>query len=127
AYILSEAMKNSPRAQIIATGSEVQLAMEAQRKLEEQDIPVRVISMPSWELFEQQTQSYKDSVIHPRLEKTTLAIEMGSQQGWHQYVGRHGVIMGINRFGASAPSSIIIKEYGFTVDNIISRIKSLLK
>jgi len=127
AYILSEAMKNSPRAQIIATGSEVQLAMEAQRKLEEQDIPVRVISMPSWELFEQQTQSYKDSVILPRLEKTTLAIEMGSQQGWHQYVGRHGVIMGINRFGASAPSSIIIKEYGFTVDNIISRIKSLLK
>jgi transketolase len=119
-------LNGKPQAQIIATDTEVQLAIEAQKQLAEQGVPIRVISMPSWELFEQQPQPYKDSVIIPDMD-ATLAIEMGSPQGWHQYVGRQGSVMGIDRFGASAPAALVIKEYGFTVENVIARIKALLK
>jgi transketolase len=125
AYILSEATNNNPQAQIIATGSEVQLALEAQKELESLGYPVRIISMPSWELFEKQSQSYKDSVILPGIN-ATLSIEMGSTEGWHQYVGRYGDVMGINRFGASAPADVLIRDYGFTVENVIARVKTLL-
>ncbi|WP_209976912.1 transketolase [Paenibacillus eucommiae] len=130
AYVLSDAMNSDgassePKAQIIATGSEVQLALEAQKQLEERGIPIRVISMPSWELFDKQPQSYQDAVILPDLD-ATLAIEMGSPQGWHQYVGRKGDVMAINRFGASAPAALVIKEYGFTVEHVVSRVEALL-
>ncbi|ULL15850.1 transketolase [Paenibacillus sp. H1-7] len=125
AYVLSDAANGKPQAQLIASGSEVQLAVEAQKQLAEQGVHVRVISMPSWELFNQQPQAYKDSVLLPDVE-ARLAIEMASPQGWHQYVGKQGDVMGIDRFGASAPASKVINEYGFTVDNVVSRVKALL-
>ncbi|GAA4877636.1 transketolase [Paenibacillus vulneris] len=125
AYVISDAANGKPQAQIIATGSEVQLAIGAQEKLAEQGIHVRVISMPSWELFNKQPQAYKDSVILPDVE-ARLSVEMASPQGWHQYVGIKGDIMGIDRFGASAPASLVMKEYGFTVDHVVARVKALL-
>lgn len=126
AYVLSDAKSGVPQAQIIATGSEVQLAMAAQKELAKEDIHVRVISMPSWELFEKQTQEYKDSVILPQV-KARLAVEMAYPQGWERYVGDQGAIIGISQFGASAPGDRVIKEYGFTVENVVAHVKQLLK
>lgn len=125
AYVLSDAADGKPQAQIIATGSEVQLAIEAQQKLAAEGIQVRVISMPSWELFDQQPQSYKDSVLLPDV-RARLAIEMGSTMGWHKYTGDRGIVMGIDHFGASAPAEIIIREFGFTTDNVINNVKQML-
>ncbi|WP_394297951.1 transketolase-like TK C-terminal-containing protein [Gordoniibacillus kamchatkensis] len=125
AYVLSDAKNGKPQAQIIATGSEVQLALNAQKQLEEQGTPTRVISMPSWELFDNQPQAYKDSVILPDAP-ATLTVEMGSTQGWHRYAGTRGAVMGIDRFGASAPAAVLIREYGFTAEQIVSRVKALL-
>jgi len=125
AYVISEAAGGSPKAIIIATGSEVSLAIEAQKKLAEEGISVRVVSMPSWELFEKQPQSYKESVL-PKDVKARLAVEMASPFGWERYVGDSGDILGISTFGASAPAAVIISEYGFTVDNVVSKVKALL-
>ncbi len=125
AYVLSDAANGEPQAQIIATGSEVQLAVAAQKQLAESGIHVRVVSMPSWELFEKQPQSYKDSVILPHV-KARLAVEMASPMGWERYVGDRGAVLGIDRFGASAKGERVIKEYGFTVENVVSKVKQLL-
>ena len=125
AYVLADAPDGKPQAIIIATGSEVQLALAAREQLAGQGIQVRVVSMPSWELFEKQDQAYKDSVLLPDV-KARLAVEMGATLGWHRYTGDSGAVMGIDRFGASAPASIIIKEYGFTVENVVSKVKELL-
>jgi transketolase len=125
AYVLSDAASGTAQAQIIATGSEVALAIEAQKELAANGIHVRVISMPSWELFEKQSQAYKDSVILPQV-KARLAIEMAYPQGWERYVGDQGLIMGISQFGASAPGNKVIAEYGFTVENVIAKVKELL-
>lgn len=125
AYVLSDAANGKPQAQIIATGSEVQLAVQAQAALAESGIHVRVISMPSWDLFDKQPQSYKDSVILPEV-KARLAIEMGHPFGWERYVGDKGAVLGIAKFGASAPGDRVIKEYGFTVENVVSKVKELL-
>src|SRR5690606_9398242 len=123
AYVVADAA--NPVAQLIATGSEVQLAVAAQKALAEEGIAVRVISMPSWELFDKQSQAYKDSVILPEV-KARLAIEMAHPMGWHKYVGDKGDILGIETFGASAPGDRVIKEYGFTVENVVSKVKALL-
>lgn len=125
AYVVSEAKDGKAVAQIIATGSEVQLAVKAQEALAEEGIAVRVISMPSWDLFEKQDKAYKESVILPDV-KARLAIEMAHPMGWEKYVGDAGDILGISTFGASAPGDRVIKEYGFTVENVVSRIKALL-
>lgn len=125
AYVVSDAANGKPQAQIIATGSEVQLAVAAQKALAEQGIQVRVISMPSWDLFEQQSKEYKDSVILPDV-KARLAVEMAHPMGWERYVGDQGDILGINTFGASAPGDRVIKEYGFTVENVVNKVKALL-
>jgi transketolase len=126
AYVLSDAANGKPQAQIIATGSEVQLAVAAQKKLAEEGIQVRVISMPSMELFEKQPQAYKDSVILPEV-KARLAVEMAYPLGWERYVGDQGAVLGISIFGASAPGPKVISEYGFTPDNVAKKIKELLK
>jgi transketolase len=126
AYVLSDAANGKPQAQIIATGTEVQLAVAAQKRLAEEGIAVRVISMPSWELFDKQTKEYKDSVILPDV-KPRLAVEMAHPMGWERYVGEQGAVLGIDRFGASAPGPVVIKEYGFTVDNVVAHVKKLLK
>jgi transketolase len=125
AYILSEAANNQPQAILIATGSEVQLAIRAQKALAEQGVQVRVVSMPSWELFEQQSDAYKESVL-PSAITARLAIEMAYPIGWERYVGDKGAILGISMFGASAPGDRIIQEYGFTVDNVVAKTKALL-
>ncbi|WP_410513897.1 transketolase [Paenibacillus sp. BR2-3] len=124
-YVVSDAKNGKPQAQIIATGSEVQLAVKAQAALAEEGIEVRVISLPSWDLFEKQDKEYRDSVILPEV-KARLAVEMAQTFGWERYTGDQGDILGITTFGASAPGDTVIKEYGFTVENVVSRVKALL-
>lgn len=125
AYVVSDAANGQPQAQIIATGSEVQLAVRAQQALSEEGIHVRVISMPSWDLFDKQPQEYKDAVLLPNV-KARLAVEMAHPFGWERYVGDQGGVLGISSFGASAPGDRVMAEYGFTVENVVSRVKALL-
>jgi transketolase len=124
AYILSEPSE-APKLILIATGSEVQLILEAQEKLKEAGIPARVVSMPSWELFEKQDIGYKEKVFPPSLKKR-LAVEAASPLGWHQYVTDEGEVLGMVTFGASAPAEALFKEFGFTVDNVVQKAKALL-
>jgi len=125
-YVVSDAKNGKPQAQILATGSEVSLAVEAQKQLAEEGIDVRVISLPSLELFEKQSQEYKDSVILPDV-KARLAVEMAYPLGWERYVGEQGGVLGINIFGASAPGPKVAAEYGFTPENVAAKVKALLK
>ncbi|MBS4177008.1 transketolase [Lederbergia citrea] len=125
AYIVSPA-KNDADALLLATGSEVSLAVEAQKALAEKDIHVSVVSMPSWDRFEEQTKEYKDSVLSPTTKKR-LAIEMGSSFGWERYTGDEGEVLAIDRFGASAPGGKVIEEYGFTVDNVVAKVEALIQ
>jgi transketolase len=126
AYVLSDAKDGKPQAQILATGSEVGLAVEAQRLLAEEGIQVRVVSMPSWELFNKQPKEYRDSVILPDV-KARLGVEMASSMGWHRYVGDEGDTLTIDTFGASAPAGKVLKEYGFSPENVAAKVKALLK
>ncbi|PAQ15094.1 transketolase [Bacillaceae bacterium SAOS 7] len=126
AYIISASEKETPDLLLLATGSEVGLAVEAQQALLQDGIHASVVSMPSWKLFEQQTEEYKRSVL-PKSVKKRLAIEMGASLGWERYTGDEGDIIAIDQFGASAPGELVMKEYGFTVDNVVSRAKSLLE
>jgi transketolase len=125
AYVISEAANGQPQGILIATGSEVQLAVASQKALAEKGVHVRVVSMPSWDLFEKQEKSYKESVL-PKGVKARLAIEMASPFGWERYVGDEGAVLGISTFGASAPGDRVIQEYGFTVDNVIAQFTKLL-
>jgi transketolase len=125
AYVISPAAKETADALLLASGSEVSLAVEAQKVLREEGIEVAVVSMPSWDRFEAQSAEYKQSVL-PKEVKKRLAIEMAASLGWERYVGDEGDILAIDRFGASAPGSTIMKEYGFTVENVVARVKALL-
>ncbi|ANB59680.1 transketolase [Anoxybacteroides amylolyticum] len=124
AYVVSEA-EGTPEALLLASGSEVSLAVEAQKALANEGIHVSVVSMPSWDRFEQQPKDYKEQVL-PKHVKKRLAIEMASSLGWERYTGDEGDILAIDRFGASAPGEKIMEEYGFTVDNVVQRAKALL-
>jgi len=124
AYILSEP-ETQPDIILIGTGSEVQLLLAAQQKLKEQNISARVVSMPSWELFEKQDKAYKEQIFPVSLRKR-LAVEAGSPLGWHKYVTDEGDVIGITRFGESAPGEEVMKEYGFTVDNVVKKAKALI-
>jgi transketolase len=124
AYILSES-ETKLQIILIATGSEVQLIIAAQQQLKEQNIGTRVVSMPSWELFEKQDEAYKEKIFPKDLRKR-LAVEAGSTVGWHKYVTHEGDIIGINRFGESAPGEEVMQEYGFTIENVVKRAKALL-
>ena len=124
AYILSEASKKADVI-LIATGSEVSLIMQAQAKLEEEGISARVVSMPSWELFEKQSAEYKEKVL-PKSIKKRLAVEMASPMGWHKYVTDEGDILAMHGFGESAPAEELYKEFGFTVENVVKKAKALL-
>ncbi|CAN7602351.1 transketolase [Peribacillus frigoritolerans] len=123
-YVISEA-KNDLDGLLLASGSEVPLAVDAQKALEKEGIFVSVVSMPSWDRFEKQTDEYKESVL-PKKVKIRLGIEMGASLGWSKYVGDNGHVLSIDQFGASAPGEKIIEEYGFTVKNVISQLKKLL-
>src|SRR6201996_132528 len=124
AYILSEASKK-PDLILLATGSEVSLIMQAQAKLEEEGISTRVVSMPSWELFEKQSAAYKEKVL-PKANKKRLAVEMASPMGWHKYFTDEGDMVAMHGFGESAPAEDLDKEFGFTVENVVKRAKALL-
>ncbi|WP_421384803.1 transketolase [Bacillus salacetis] len=126
AYVVSPAGKEQPDALLLASGSEVSLAVEAQSVLAKDGIAVSVISMPSWDRFEEQSKEYKESII-PKAVKKRLAIEVASPLGWDRYAGDEGDILAINGFGASAPGEKIMEEYGFTVENVVSRVKALLE
>lgn len=126
AYVISPAENGTPAALLLASGSEVGLAVEAQKVLASEGIQVSVISMPSWDRFEQQSQEYKDSVL-PKNVKKRLGIEMGASLGWHKYVGDEGELLTIDKFGASAPGEKVMEEYGFSVNNVVARVKALLQ
>ncbi len=126
AYTLADAPKGKPDIILIATGSEVSLIIAAKQKLQLHKISVRIVSMPSWELFAAQSKKYRDSVLPPSIKKR-LAVEAGISQGWERYIGESGDMISIETFGASAPGPIVMQKYGFTVDNICKRALELVK
>jgi transketolase len=126
AYILAEAANGRPDIILIATGSEVGLIVEAQHELEKRNVQARLVSMPSWELFDAQAEEYRRSVFPPSI-RARLAVEAGATQGWHKYVGDLGDVLGLDHFGASAPASVLMREYGFTVENVCKRALALLE
>jgi transketolase len=126
AYILADPTNGKPEIILIATGSEVSLIVAACQKLTEKKINVRVVSMPSWELYDTQSQRYRDSVLPPSV-RARLAVEAGATQGWFKYVGCDGDVVGVDRFGASAPGEVVMREYGFNVENVCQRALALLK
>ncbi|MEO8446620.1 MAG: transketolase [bacterium] len=123
AYILSDS-KDKPEIIFIATGSEVQLALAAQEKLNSEKINSRVVSLPCWELFEMQSEDYKKKILPPDIRKR-ISIEAGSTLGWSKYVTDDGISIGIDVFGKSAPIEDLMKEFGFTVENVVAKAKSL--
>lgn len=124
AYVLNPTVTN-PQAIIIATGSEVSLALEAATQLETENIAVRVVSMPSFELFGEQDQAYQDEILPPHIT-ARLAVEAGSRFGWERYVGQNGDFVTIDTFGASAPGDTMMREFGFTAENIIEKVHTLI-
>lgn len=126
AYVVSPSNQENADVLLLATGSEVSLAVEAQKVLEGEGIHASVVSMPSWDRFEAQSKEYKESVI-PKTVKKRLAIEMGSSLGWHRYAGDEGEVLAIDQFGASAPANKVLAEYGFTVENVVAHVKALLQ
>ena len=125
AYVISPESGNSPQAVLIATGSEVILAMEAQSALAVDGIDARVVSMPSWELFREQSSSYQDSIL-PAGVNAKVAIEAGASMGWREWVGDSGAVIGIDRFGASAPYKEIYAHFGLTPENVAAQAKRIL-
>lgn len=124
AYILSDC-DGKPELILIASGSEVHLIVEAQKQLKEENIAARVVSMPSWNLFDKQDASYKENVL-PKDVKKRLSVEAGSPLGWHKYVTDEGDVLGIDKFGESAPGEQLMEEYGFSVENVVKKAKALL-
>src|SRR6185295_10311603 len=130
AYILAEAQTadgsaTTPKLILIATGSEVSLTMEAREKLQSEGVPTRVVSFPCWELFDEQSQAYRDEVLPPAVT-ARLAVEAGVRQGWDRYVGLKGDVICLDRFGASAPVNDVMRELGFNVENVVARAQCLL-
>ena len=125
AYVLKEASK-SPQLILMATGSEVSLAVESAQALEESGIATRVVSIPCFEWFNQQSQTYKDEVLPPSV-KARVSIEAGISQGWREYVGDAGACVSLEHYGASAGANVLFKEFGFTVDNVVAIAKKVLK
>ena len=125
AYVLSDAADGKPALILIASGSEVGLIVAAAERLQAQGIAVRCVSMPSWELFDALPQLERDAVLPPSVS-ARLAVEAGVAQGWHRYVGAAGDVVSVERFGASAPAEVLLREYGFSVDSVCARAKTLL-
>ncbi|MBE9470537.1 MAG: transketolase, partial [Chloroflexi bacterium] len=124
AYVLADS-SGIPSVLLIASGSEVHLALEARDLLAQKGIAVRVVSMPSWELFDAQPASYREAVLPPQVT-ARLAIEAGVTQGWAKYVGLAGDVMGLDRFGASAPYKVLMEKFGFTAEAVVERVLRLL-
>jgi transketolase len=125
AYVLADADGGRPRVILLATGSEVSLCVEAHEQLKKDGVQARVVSMPSWELFERQNKEYREQVL-PAAVTARVAVEQGSTLGWSKYVGVNGAVIGLERFGASAPFQHLQKKFGFTVENIVAAAKAQL-
>jgi transketolase len=125
AYVLSDAPDGKPELILLASGSEVSLIVAAAERLQQQGVAVRCVSMPSWELFEELPKAERDAVLPPT-EVARLAVESGVSQGWERYTGARGDMLGVERFGASAPAAVVLREYGMTVDNVCARARALL-
>jgi transketolase len=123
-YVISDA--EDPDVLLIASGSEVEAALGAQELLAAEGIAARVVSMPSWELFDAQPQAYKDQVLPPGVT-ARVAVEAGVPFGWERYVGRKGEIIALNRFGASAPYKVLAEEWGFTAEGVAKRARAYLE
>lgn len=126
AYVLRDTGTTPPSLILLASGSEVSLIVAAAERLADEGVAVRCVSMPSWDLFEAQPQSYRDQVLPPYLT-ARLAVELGVRQGWDRYIGTVGAMIGVDRFGASAPAEVLLEKYGFTVDNVVARARELLR
>ena len=126
AYVLADAPNAKPDLILIGTGSEVGLIVTAARELLARNVHARVVSMPSWELFDAQPAEYRDAVLSPSIG-ARLAVEAGASQGWHRYVGDRGGMLGVERFGASAPGDVLLREYGLTVENVCRRALAMLR
>jgi transketolase len=125
AYVLADAPGGKPEVILIATGSEVSLAVQAHEKLLTEGIRSRVVSMPSWDIFDHQPQEYRDSVLPPNM-KARVAVEQASTFGWERYVGMSGRIIGMHTFGASAPLKELQKKFGFDPERVAAAAKELL-
>ena len=128
AYVLWDGTNGNgaPDLLLLATGSEVSLALDAARLLAEDGLAARVVSMPCWELFELQPEDYRDEVLPPAVE-ARLAIEAGVPLGWHRWVGERGSVLGVDRFGASAPGATVLEKFGFTPENVVARAETLVE
>jgi transketolase len=124
AYVLVDAPGGTPELILIASGSEVGLIVAAAESLSRQRVAVRCVSMPSWQLFDALSKQDRDAVLPPSVT-ARLAVEMGSSQGWHRYVGNGGDVLSVERFGASAPAEVLVREYGFTVEEVCRRALAL--
>ncbi|MBS0478678.1 MAG: transketolase, partial [Proteobacteria bacterium] len=124
AYVLADS--DEPEVILIATGSEVSLAIEAHERLKKDGVASRVVSMPSWYRYELQSDAYKESVL-PKKVTARLAIEMGSEVGWDRYIGLSGKTITMATFGASAPLAKLADKFGFTVDNVVKTAKGMLE
>ncbi len=126
AYVISKEKGHQPDVILIATGSEVSLALDTQDKLHDMDIDARVVSMPCWELFREQDDDYKNSVL-PQHVHERVAVEAGASLGWREWVGDRGVVLSVDRFGASAPYEDNFEHYGFTVENLVNKVQRSIK
>jgi transketolase len=124
-YVLADAKGGKPDVILIGTGSEVSLCVEAYEKLTAEGVKARVVSLPSWELFEQQSKEYRDSVLPPAVT-ARVCVEMASVFGWERYAGPTGAIIGMRTFGASAPLKDLLKHFGFTVENVVKAAREQL-
>jgi transketolase len=125
AYVLADLGSGDPDLILMASGTEVSLIVAAGEMLAEEGANVRLVSFPSWELFEDQDPSYQNEVLPPEIS-ARLAVEAGVSQGWHRWVGDRGDVLSVERFGASAPQKVVYKEYGLTVENVLARARALL-
>jgi transketolase len=125
AYIFADSAPDNPEIILIATGSEVHIAVGAYERLKAENIKARIVNMASWELFEEQPEDYKDEVLPPDI-KARVSVEAGSTHGWHKYIGMDGIAIGVDHFGASAPGEILLEKFGFTTENVINKAKELL-
>jgi transketolase len=123
-YVLSDV--ENPQVILMASGSEVEVVLQAQKLLAEEGIAARVVSMPSWERFEAQSQEYRDAVLPPKVT-ARVAVEAAVPLGWERYVGPRGKIIGLNRFGASAPYKVLAEKFGFTAEAVAEQVKALLE
>jgi transketolase len=126
AYVLADADGSMPEVVLIATGSEVSIALDAHARLTKDGIRSRVVSMPCWELFDAQPQSYRNAVLPPSV-RARVSIEAASPFGWERYVGLEGAIISVTHFGASAPGPVVMREFGFTPEHVVETAKAVLK